>query len=225
MRERLKGYAEFVLKPGLKESPPPRKCTGPLNGQRGRQQVVAKIIKAMRVEAIIETGTNRGTTTRWLAGFGVPVHTVELNPRRHAYCSLRLRRYRNISVHLGPSVDVLKDLSADRSVPKDRVFFYLDAHWGDMVPVEEELDLVFSYWRRAVVMIDDFKVPDDSYSYYDHGPGKVIDQRVLRNLPDLPQWFPAIPAYQESGYNTGWTVLASRDIAGVISGVPGLRVG
>jgi hypothetical protein len=41
------------------------------------------------------------------------------------------------------------------------LFFYLDAHWNEDLPLAEEIDLIFSRSPCAVVMIDDFEVPGD----------------------------------------------------------------
>jgi hypothetical protein len=60
------------------------------------------------------------------------------------------------------------------------ILFYLDAHWNDDLPLEEELELIFSVHPHAVVMIDDFQVPDDpGYQFDEYGPGKALTPALI----------------------------------------------
>ena len=61
------------------------------------------------------------------------------------------------------------------------VFFYLDAHWNDDLPLADEIDIIFSRCPWAVVMIDDFEVPSDpGYQFDDYGPGKALVLGYIR---------------------------------------------
>jgi hypothetical protein len=206
MLDRLKGQMEYYLRPSLKEGKvlfdPSWRGLGPMNGQRSRQEATWKILEAMHPSCIIETGTYRGITTEFLAEFGVPVHTIEVNPRLHAYAQRRLRHYRNVTCHLGRSFDVLQRLQA-----MPNAFFYLDAHWDADVPVREELTDIARRWEHPVVMIDDFHVPGDSYGWLDRGPDRELKVPILGLYASWPRFYPAKRAYQETGQNTGWTVL------------------
>src|SRR4051812_21713398 len=63
-----------------------RSWGGPLNGQHRRCELVRSIARSVDFDVVLETGTYRGTSTEFFASvFGVPVHTVEANPRYHAY--------------------------------------------------------------------------------------------------------------------------------------------
>jgi predicted O-methyltransferase YrrM len=146
-------------------SPPWAGFGEPLNGQSSRQSVVRRLIELFEPHVIVETGTFLGDTTRWLAQYGVPVVTVEVEPVFFRAAQRRLRRAPNVELVSGHSVDALKMLARRAQVSKPLV--YLDAHWGEghpeaedaRNPLSEEVDAVLDSWPEAVVVIDDFLVP------------------------------------------------------------------
>ncbi|MCZ8379270.1 hypothetical protein O6P37_10380 [Mycobacterium sp. CPCC 205372] len=201
------GRLEYFLRPSLRAG-----WGGPLNGQEGRRRICTDVIEALAARVIVETGTFRGNTTEWFATFGVPVHSVEAEPRQYAYARLRLRGVSDrVHVTLGDSRLFLKQLASDPTVPKVNAFFYLDAHWNADLPLADEIETIMSTWTRSVIMIDDFAVPGDSYAYDDYGPGAVLDSRYLDSLsrPDLPRFYPSLPAYRETGMKRGCVVLCN----------------
>src|SRR6266404_4144671 len=118
------GRLDYLLKPRLRRS-----WGGPLNGQNFRRRIYSDLIKKINFEAIVETGTYLGTTTEFFAASGLPVYSVEANPRFYAYSSLRFSRKRDrIHLYQGDSVKFLRSLAADEDFPKANPFFYLDAH-------------------------------------------------------------------------------------------------
>jgi hypothetical protein len=163
---------------------------GPFNGQTARQALFVDIIVKTRPHAIVETGTFLGTTTELMSRTGLPVFTFELNPRNYGFARARFLRRRNVKLLHGDSRMGLRRLfdGALHPLSGRTVFFYLDAHWNDDLPLAEEIDIVFSRCPSAVVMIDDFEVPSDAgYGYDDYGPGKALVAGYIR---------PAICAHQ-----------------------------
>src|SRR5690242_14042837 len=77
------GRLDYLLRPSLRAS-----WGGPMNGQAGRVKLCRDLLASMQPAAIVETGTYRGTTTKFFAEFGVPVHTVDMDPRLHAFAKL-----------------------------------------------------------------------------------------------------------------------------------------
>ena len=203
--ERAIGKAEYFLKPGLKGS-----WGGPMNGQVFRRRIYADLVRSLPLQAIVETGTYRGTTTSLFEESGLPVYTVEASPRFHAYSQLRLRKVRDkVHLFLGDSRSFMKGLATDPSVPKADVLFYLDAHWEEDLPLREEVELIFANWERPVVLVDDFEVPGTDYAFDDYGPGKALTLDYLRPLErlGLSAYFPVAGADQETGARRGCVVL------------------
>jgi hypothetical protein len=233
LKEKLKNYLlkrhpawlaayDYCLHPQLKAS-----FGGPFNGQAGRQRIFRELLARFKFQALIETGTFRGTTTEFLAGESqLPVATVEACPRYYHYARWRLRRFRRVRLECGDSRAFLEKLARDPAVPKENVFFYLDSHWLEDLPLKEEIQLITQFWRGMAIMIDDFQVPDDAgYLYDDYGPGKRL---CLEHLPPLPSlgltaFFPALPSAQETGRKRGCVVLADQRLAEDMSAVASLR--
>jgi hypothetical protein len=195
---------------------------GPMNGQRGRQELVRDIIGAVGVTGIVETGTHRGITTQFLWNLtGGPVCSAESNPRLHRFAKRRLGGYEGVNLHLGDSSSLLRKLAADDTFPKDRVFFYLDAHWGDELPLREELEIVRRNWADPVVMIDDFEVPGDpGYGFDDYGPGRRLSFADLPvdAMTGLTVLVPTLPSGHETGGRRGCCVALTRQHADALVG-------
>ena len=198
---------------------------GPMNGQEGRQAVVLDLLRRIRFDAIVETGAFRGLTTAWLAEhFPGPVHSCEVSYRYFLQAQARLRDTANVSLAMMDSRIFLRDLF-QRKVLGNTVFFYLDAHWENDLPLREELALIFAQDIRAVVMIDDFQVPDDAgYSYDDYGPGKALTLDIMDNLAGANRLFfyPAMRAASETGARRGFCI-CTHGMDDLLLSVPGLR--
>jgi hypothetical protein len=174
-----------------------------LNGQRVRAATIQRLITAYDPDVLIETGTFRGASTAFFASFSRRVMSAEISPRHHLVARLRLWRKRNVTLAVGPSLLLLERL-ASQQPPLLRPFFYLDAHWGQSLPLREELDLIWSSWDDALVVIDDFKVPDDpGFGYDDYGEVGVVDVDYCAPPEDVATYVPAHAAEMETGFRRG----------------------
>lgn len=203
---------------------------GPFNGQPARQALFSAIVAIAQPVAIVETGTYLGTTTEFMALTGVPVFTIEADPRRFGFARARFRSRRNVNPLNGDSRAILQNLFALslRELAGRTLFFYLDAHWNDHLPLAEELDLVFSHCLAAVVMIDDFQVPfDPGYGYDDYGPGKALVPDYIVpavSAHGLRAFYPSTPSAEEGGVCRGCVVLAKHQpVISALSSLPLLR--
>jgi hypothetical protein len=199
----------------------------PFNGQFHRQQLFLEIIHSLPIQAIVETGTFRGSTSRFLATESrLPVYTVETNPRFFHYAKLRLRDFGNVHQYLGDSRTILRKLASDESFPKKNVFFYLDAHWPKMLPLREEVQLISNTWHSSVIMIDDFQVPGDpGYRYDEYGSLGRICLEYLQPLSEfgLVPFFPSVPSSDETGLKMGCAVLTDSSFQKKLNQIPHLR--
>lgn len=201
------GMLEYWGRPDVRHS-----WGGPFNGQAFRQRLFSELCRRVPLAAIVETGTYRGTTTEYFRRTtGVPVHSFEVAPRSYGFARARLRSAPQVYLHHCDSRAGLADLAARRALPSGPLFFYLDAHGLGALPLAEEVDLVFAHWAEAVVMIDDFAVPDDpGYGFDAYGPGEVLTLDYLgsRTAPPMALWLPACRSAEESGARRGCIVLA-----------------
>lgn len=217
------GRLDYWLRPHRRHS-----WGGPFNGQTFRQQLFTELAGHMCFVAAVETGAYHGTTTRFLRrATGVPIHSFESNARRYGFARANLRSLPGVQIHRCDSRAGLVHLANANALPTGIVFFYLDAHGCGALPLAEEVDLAFRHWPTAVVMIDDFQVPDDpGYAFDDYGGGQAPTLRYLADHRVLPPcvWFPACASERESGARRGCVVLAAApDVARQIDTVMSLR--
>jgi hypothetical protein len=198
------------------------------NGQHFRKRIFRELISAISFDAFVETGTWLGNTTGYMAQTGGrPVYSCEINPRFQALARMRLTGIEGVEFRLSDSRQFLQELSQG-NLTKKCVFFYLDAHWYEDLPLAREIELIATHWQKFVVMIDDFKVPDDpGYTYDRYQDGVTIDLNLLEPLlrkHQLSTFFPSAPASEDTQVPSGCVVLApAGDLTQKLSGLGSLR--
>ena len=127
------GAFEYVLYPGR------RSGWGPFNGQRSRQELFNSLVARFAPVAIIETGTFVGTTTEFMAATGLPIYSVESDPRSYGFARARFWRSHNVHLLREDSRTALRNLFQGRlrGVANRSLFVYLDAHWNNNLPLAE----------------------------------------------------------------------------------------
>lgn len=152
---------------------------GAFNGQKIRRQIFKDIIEYCGVKHIYETGSFRGNTTLYMhQNSNLKVDSVEAITVFYRYSKLRFLFNSDIAIHRGDSREILRKLiTRDSNEP---LFFYLDAHWAEDLPLAEEIEIIFSRLSNAIILVDDFKVENDNgYTYDDYGPGKVLNLEYI----------------------------------------------
>ena len=198
------------------------------NGQRHRKRIFTEIINAISFDAILETGTWLGNTTGYMRQTAdKPVYSCELNPRFFALAKMRLADLAAVHLNLKDSRKFIQDCRQSDLAAKT-VFFYLDAHWYDDLPLSEEMDLIGSCWKQYVILIDDFQVPDDAgYGFDNYGTGKALALELLApaiKKYNLAVFFPSARSSDETGGKCGCVVLAPRGaVAEKLSKLTSLR--
>jgi hypothetical protein len=207
-RDECLGYRDLIFNPKSRHS-----WGGAFNGQEFRQKIFQQIISAFEFDYIVETGTFRGTTTRFMSRhFSKDIYTVESNRRSYGYSKLRFLFNSSIRVSHGDSRTFLRNLAVTSNFPLKTIFFYLDAHWHEDLPLLEELECIFTTCPQAVVMIDDFKVPDDDgYGYDEYGSDHSLTTDYLSQLSAYPSWyfFPVMHSSLETGKKRGCIVITN----------------
>jgi len=132
------------------------------------QKAFCLAVQAIGATSIVETGTFMGYSTSFMAEKfpHIPIHTCEINKRNFIISRNNLKKYKNVTVHLGESPKILERLIKSKSLG-DRPLFFLDAHWLDNWPLEDEMRIITNSLSKAIIMIDDFKVPDRPEFIYD----------------------------------------------------------
>jgi hypothetical protein len=199
------------------------------NGQSGRQKLFLDLMRAIRFDEIVETGTFRGDTAAFMAlRSGLPVFTSESSPRHYGYSRTRFVLDPKVRVAFSDSRAFLRAHFGKRDQAGKTAFVYLDAHWGLDLPLFEEIRILFALPSGIVVMIDDFQVPDDpGYSFDSYGPAATLNLEYLRlgEVPEARVFFPALPSSAETGARRGCVVLAKAGpLADALAALDSLRV-
>lgn len=137
----------------------------PFNNDFHLQEMMSKFIDESRVELLIETGTYKGDTTKFLATFNKPVITTELVEELYNEACIDIKEYTNIKALLGDSTTLLKPLLPTNG---ERVFFFLDSHGANDRSLDRELDLIAESNITPFITIHDFVVPGTTLGYDSH---------------------------------------------------------
>lgn len=168
---------------------------------------IIHLLKQLDIDIAVETGTSHGSTSLVLSDIVKQVYTVELKEDIYKETKSKLSRCKNINFYLGSSEKVLETIFTDiktnsiyykilnivkdekeqqqiKELINDRVFFYLDAHWYDYWPILDELDIIAKYYEnKAIIVIDDFKVPNKNFGYtidYNTTEQKILDFEYIK---------------------------------------------
>ena len=190
------------------------------NGQQRRIDVFNAVRTLAQFQAIVETGSSCGHTAGWLAELtGLNVITMEIESVPWQEAMKNTEGY-NVRCLLGDSRELLRVISSHQ-----RTFFYLDAHWGEELPLPNEINVIAERWKDFIILIDDFKVPDDEgYRFDDYGKSKVIALPLIRDVlakHNLTPFFPVAPSKTETGAMRGSCWIASPSLQHVLSALPG----
>ncbi len=126
------------------------------------QETFAELVKTWTPSLLLETGTHMGDTTEYLATFGIPVISTEVNPTFYHNAKNKLQQ-ENIRLLLGDSAKALEE---NFSLIKDeRIIAFLDSHCLNDQVLERELELFTKLRFEPVIIIHDFYVPGKDFGY------------------------------------------------------------
>ncbi len=211
LREPLEAALSLLRRQRMLRLRPWKGFGEPFNGQATRRKTVDLLVREFSPETLIETGTFLGFTTRCLAGYGSHTYTVEVSPRFRYAAKFALRDLDNVTMIWGDSATAVRHLAKGSEVT--RPLAYLDAHWEEDVPLDAELECLFSSWDDVLVVIDDFRVPGEPGYGYDIYNGVPLSLDELSLPEGVTVAFPAITAVEETGSRRGTVYLASGDSA------------
>lgn len=151
----------------------------------------------------IETGTNVGSTLRYVACAYPWVRCVSCEPDNQAFLEAveHTSKLPNVTIYNEISQEFLPRLvSRYGSLFEKDVVFWLDAHgYGFQWPLKEEISFITSKFKRAYVLIDDFKVPGADCFGYDVYQGQTCSYEYIEeDFNPKAQYRLYYPAYKEA---------------------------
>jgi hypothetical protein len=152
-------------------------------------------------DAIIETGTFLGDTTRFFSGNLIPVYSIEVKLLFHLLARFRVGTYPDVTLIRGDSRRILEGLARRQSF--NRPIAYLDAHWWDELPLETEVKRILDASDQSVIVIDDCQVAEDPGYGFHTFRGVPLSLNLLQLPSSVVCAFPATLSYQETGARRG----------------------
>jgi hypothetical protein len=156
---------------------------------------VAAIKYHFGIRVAVETGTFKGATTFPLGFLFDEVHTIENHEEGQ---EADLGRNPGIQLYWGSSSEILPDL-LPTLMDEKYIFFYLDAHWFDYLPLLDEIEIIGrTHKNKAIIMIDDCYVPWEPTIGHDTYKGIPISDEYMKPALAL--------AYDLDGYTTHYII-------------------
>lgn len=182
----------------------------PFNGDGNIVDNFLMLKNKFNISVAIETGTCLGYTTKWLSDNFKRVKTVEVSPLYYDIAKTnRLSGKSNIMMVLGKSEEKLKSMLIDTG---DDTIIFLDAHWGNHCPLQQELDIIAEIGIRPCIVIHDFLVPDHQEFGYDSYKGQPFTYDWLKDK--------FVKIYGANGYEYFYNDKADGAMRGVIYLMP-----
>ena len=142
----------------------------PFNGDYFINEEFLKIKKKFNIVNAVETGSCTFSTTKWLGENFENVFTFEHNKDFYDEYIGKISDLPNIKSFNTKSVEGLNLIIDELNGP---TVFYLDAHWDNECPINEEIEVISNYKFPHVIVIHDFKTnnPELGYDsfYFDGG--------------------------------------------------------
>lgn len=172
----------------------------PFNGDTFIQEEFLKLKHRFDLINVIETGTCLGSTTIFLSNNFEKVYTIEINESYLHIAKQKFISHKNIEVYQGDSASVL---TYQLNKLSNRTIYFLDAHWGNVCPLLNELTAIAHTGLRPVIAIHDFKVPGEPHLGFDSWNGQeftfkwikpsidaIYNNRLLEeNIPDDYEYY------------------------------------
>ena len=137
------------------------------------KDLVIQLRDIFSADVFIETGTFKGATTSWAAGYFKEVYTIENSAELYGTTSKELSKFPNVNCLLGNSAEKLSELLNQLNRP---AILWLDAHWcggltygaQDECPLMDEIAQINKTAEQHIILIDDaryfLKPPKQTHS-------------------------------------------------------------
>lgn len=147
----------------------------PFNGDTFICEEFLRLKNHYFITSAIETGSCLYSTTKWLGENFEKVYTAEINLEFANYGRHKIENMPNVSAIISDSVSFLYLLR--HKLQDERCIFFLDAHWGHICPLKDELTAIaeLRLTLPPIITIHDFKTnnPELGYDEYNGQPFEI----------------------------------------------------
>jgi predicted O-methyltransferase YrrM len=162
-----------------------------------------KLKNEFNIEVAVETGTNKGHTTYWLAQNFNSVYTFEITPPSLNEAKEYCKHFDNIKYFEGSTIQLLSSVISE--IKDKRVIFFLDAHGTSYTPTIYELMQIKNMNIKPIICIHDFYVPGKDYAWGDFGDFAYKWENIENFINDIYGYGNYEYYYnsEANGYNVG----------------------
>jgi len=135
------------------------------------------------IKTAVELGTCLGSSAIWFAKNFEKVITIEISVGYASIANKRIikENLENIQLYVGDTVAVLPEIIHD--INDDSIFF-IDSHWGNECPMLKELQIIAKRGIKPVIVIHDFKVPNEPALGFDDIHGQPFEWAWIKPYID-----------------------------------------
>lgn len=135
------------------------------------QHFLLSSLDFFRVVTFFEAGTFRGDSVIWLADKVQNIKTISCESEEYFY-KRTLRRLSRIRMDdrvrlINKSSPMAIKECFESGLLQEPALFWLDAHWNEYWPLTDELKEILRCCKSSILVIDDFKVPNNPQLEYD----------------------------------------------------------
>lgn len=167
--------------------------SGAFNMDIEEENTIKNLITKFNIKCCVETGTYTGCTTEWFSNIVDDVYTVEITDKWYdfAFNKFRANSKNNIQITKASSEKWMNELLPNIKEKYKTALFYLDAHWEEYWPLQDELKAIVEHYNDSengyIIVIDDFKVPNRNYQFdsYKNQPNDIkFVEKEMSNLKE-----------------------------------------
>ena len=136
-----------------------RDLNGAFNCDHQVEKQIDKLFKLFNIKCCLETGTYTGNTCIWFSTKVEDIYTVEITDKWYNYSKDKFNKNKilNINIFKDHSINFLKNNLSKIKEKYSKILCYLDAHWEDDWPLNNEIiEIAKVYKDSAIIIIDDF---------------------------------------------------------------------
>ncbi len=136
-----------------------------------------KLKEKFNITTAIETGSCLYSTSKWLGDNFGNVYTVEVNEDFAKHGRYKVADMPNVHSSIDDSVRWLNGIINFNIKQDEKCLYFGDAHWNDSCPLLGELQALSSLQtlQKPVIVIHDFKVPNEPNLGYDDIHGQAFE--------------------------------------------------
>ncbi|MFX1554506.1 MAG: hypothetical protein ACFFBV_11325 [Promethearchaeota archaeon] len=132
----------------------------------------------------IETGTRTGITLKYVAESykHLKLFSCEPNKNYFSIATKKLKTFNSCKIYNETSQEFLPKILNREDLNKELIFFFLDAHGeGFKWPLKQEIEQITYNLTEAIILIDDFKVPNNPQFNYDVYADQECSMDFIKN--------------------------------------------